>query len=145
VVAVRRQIEAPPEAVWDVLSDGWLYPSWVVGASRMRAVDAHWPEAGAELHHSVGAWPVLLNDTTSVLRSAPNSVLVLRARGWPMGEAGVELRLEPRGSGCEVLMLEDVVTGPTKVLPGPVRTGLIGPRNAETLQRLAYIAEGRSR
>ena len=49
-----RVVQAPPEKVWEVLSDGWLYPLWVVGASRMRAVDEHWPALGARLHHSVG-------------------------------------------------------------------------------------------
>ena len=35
---VSRQVDAPARAVWDVLSDGWLYASWVVGASRVRDV-----------------------------------------------------------------------------------------------------------
>ena len=41
-----RTVNAPPEKVWKVLSDGWLYPVWVVGASRMRGggrrVAGHW-------------------------------------------------------------------------------------------------------
>ena len=59
-------IQASPERVWEVLADGWTYPLWVVGASRMRAVDENWPEVGARLHHSVGTWPVLLDDYTEV-------------------------------------------------------------------------------
>ena len=35
----ERRIGTTPERVWDVLADGWLYPLWVVGASRMREVD----------------------------------------------------------------------------------------------------------
>jgi hypothetical protein len=42
-------------------------------------------------------------------------------------------------------MTEDIVSGPSQVLPQPVRTALIGPRNKETLARLAYLAEGGSR
>ncbi len=38
-----RVVEATPEQVWSILADGWLYPLWVVGASRMRQVDDHWP------------------------------------------------------------------------------------------------------
>ncbi len=40
---VARRIEAPPGAVWAVLADGWLYATWVVGASRVRDV---FPDAG---------------------------------------------------------------------------------------------------
>ncbi len=29
-----------------MLSDGWLYASWVVGASRVRDVDPRWPSPG---------------------------------------------------------------------------------------------------
>jgi hypothetical protein len=35
-----RASACSPQAVFEVLADGWLYPGWVVGASRMRAVDA---------------------------------------------------------------------------------------------------------
>ena len=43
--------------VFAVLSNGWLYPSWVVGASRIRAVEAAWPAEGAKIHHSFGIYP----------------------------------------------------------------------------------------
>ena len=69
-----RTIHATPEAVWDVLADGWLYPLWVVGASRMREVDDHWPAVGARLHHSVGSWPLLLDDETEVVAVVPGSL-----------------------------------------------------------------------
>ncbi|WP_219418974.1 SRPBCC family protein [Pseudonocardia nigra] len=146
MVDVRREIKAPVASVWGVLSDGWLYPSWVVGASRMRAVDDSWPAVGSELHHSLGGWPVMLNDTTRVVASTPHKELVMRGRGWPMGEVEIQILLEPRpGEHCEVVMKEDVISGPTKLLPYPVRAALIGTRNGETLRRLAYLAEGGSR
>ena len=50
-----------------MLSDGWLYALWVVGAARMRDVDEGWPAVGTRLHHSVGTWPLLIDDTTEVL------------------------------------------------------------------------------
>jgi hypothetical protein len=145
VVTVRRDIDASAGAVWAVLADGWLYPSWVVGASRMRAVDPAWPGVGAQLHHSVGTWPLLLNDTTTVLACVPKRELVLRARGWPMGDAEIRLTLEERAEGCEVVMSEDARSGPARLVPGPARSALIGPRNTESLRRLAYLAEGESR
>lgn len=146
MVTVRRDVDASADAIWAVLADGWLYPSWVVGASRMRAVDPAWPGVGAQLHHSVGTWPLLLNDTTTVLASVPKRELVLRARGWPMGEAEVRLTLQDHsGGGCTVVMAEDLRSGPARLLPGPARTALIAPRNVESLRRLAYLAEGESR
>jgi len=36
-------VDAPPEAVWEVLADPRLYGNWVVGASTTRAVDGDWP------------------------------------------------------------------------------------------------------
>jgi Polyketide cyclase / dehydrase and lipid transport len=145
VVTVRREINAPADAVWAVLANGWLYPSWVVGASRMRDVDPAWPGVGAQLHHSVGVWPLLLDDTTTVLVSVPKRELMLLARGWPLGEAEIRLTLEERADGCEVTMAEDARNGPGRLLPGPVRSAAIGPRNTESLRRLAYLAEGESR
>ncbi len=42
-----RLVHATPEQVWEVLCDGWVYPVWVVGASRMREVDDSWPAVGS--------------------------------------------------------------------------------------------------
>ena len=145
LVVVRREVRAEPAAVWRVLADGWLYPSWVVGATRMRSVDPHWPAPGAALHHSVGSWPLVLDDRTEVVDAAPGRFLALRARGWPFGEADIRLLLTRRPDGCEIAMGEDAVTGPGSLLPYPVRAVAIAPRNVETLRRLGYLAEGGAR
>lgn len=145
MIQVERLTSASPEDVWNVLCDGWLYSGWVVGASRMRDVDAQWPAVDARLYHSVGGWPLLLNDTTSVLEVVPQQRLVLQARTWPAAEARVELELTPRKSGTLLTMAEDVVSGPAKLVPAPLRWLAIGPRNVESLRRLALLAEGRSR
>ncbi len=139
----RRVIAATPHQVWNVLADGWLYPLFVVGASRMREVDDAWPSVGSELHHSVGAWPLLLDDTTEVLEAVPESFLKLRARGWPAGEAEVVMQLKAQGAGTEVSISEDVSSGPGRLIPKPVRAPQIAWRNGETLRRLAYLVEGR--
>ena len=138
-----RYVDAPPSAVWEALSDGWLYPVWVVGAARMREVDDHWPAEGAQLHHSVGIWPALIDDQTQVLESIPDQLLRLRAQGWPAGEAIVTIRLRPSGSGTEVEIEEDVSSGPGRLLPSPLRQPILKWRNTETLRRLGYIAERR--
>jgi hypothetical protein len=139
-----RVIKAPPSAVWDVLADGWLYPLWVVGASRMREVESTWPEAGSTLHHSIGAWPLLINDNTEVTQSRPHEYLALRGRGWPVGEVDIEIHLRPSGADTEVVIEEDVAAGPGALIPRPVRGLTFRWRNIETLRRLAYVAERRA-
>jgi len=143
-IVVRRMVNAPADAVWDVLADGWLYATWVVGASRLRDVDAAWPEQGSRLHHSVGLWPAVLDDQTQVLHSDPGARLVLKPKGRPFGEAIVDLRLLARGDRCELVIVEDAVSGPGLLVPRPLRQPLIAVRNKEALHRLALLAEGRS-
>ena len=134
----------PPEAVFDVLADGWLYPSWVVGASRIRDVEASWPAVDAKIHHSFGIWPALIDDSTSVLEWDPPRRMALKARGWPMGSAKVVLEVEPAPTGCQITIREDAIEGPGTLMPKPARDALIHVRNVETLRRLSYLAEGRA-
>jgi uncharacterized protein YndB with AHSA1/START domain len=139
----HRRIDCSPEDVFRILADGWLYPSWVVGASRIRGVEDAWPAAGSKIHHSFGVWPALINDSTSVLEWDPPRRAVLQARGWPMGEARVTLEVKPTDSGCVVRLGEDAVEGPGLLVPSPIRRVGIHFRNTETLRRLAYLAEGK--
>lgn len=138
-----RMMNATPDKVWEILSDGWLYPVWVVGASRMREVDDTWPTAGSRLHHSVGIWPAILDDDTEVIESVPNTSLTLRARAWPVGTAEVIISLRPVGGDTEVQIVEDAVSGPGRLVPQAVRGPGIKWRNSETLRRLAFLAERR--
>jgi uncharacterized protein YndB with AHSA1/START domain len=140
----ERVVQATPEQVWEVLSDGWLYPLWVVGASRMRDVDETWPEVGSKLHHSVGVWPALIDDYTEVLECRPLRMLRLRARAWPTGEAGVTLRLEPVGAETRIVMEENATSGPASLIPKPVQDPMLAWRNVESLRRLAYLCERRA-
>ncbi|HEX6758188.1 MAG TPA: SRPBCC family protein, partial [Propionibacteriaceae bacterium] len=114
-MAVRRRFNCSPEQVFAVLRDGWTYPVWVVGASRMRDVDAGWPAPGTKLYHSFGMWPLLLDDTTQVLEIEPGQRLVLEARGWPVGKARVEISVQAETDGSLVSIAEDVTDGPTQL------------------------------
>ncbi|WP_309065338.1 SRPBCC family protein [Microbacterium sp.] len=136
-----RFLQCSPEAVFAVLRDGWLYPSWVVGASRMRQVDHGWPAVGTRLHHSVGVWPVLIDDTTVSLEWQPPERVVLQARGWPIGEAKILIEVRAKGDGCLVRIHETPVKGPATLIPDLVADALVRWRNAETLRRLGYLAE----
>ncbi|BCW65174.1 SRPBCC family protein [Paenarthrobacter sp. MSM-2-10-13] len=140
---VTQLFKSPAADVWKVIEDGWLYTGWVVGASRIRSVDAAWPQPGAKLHHSVGSWPFLIDDSTSVTAVETGRKLELLARGWPMGEAKIVITLEDLGGHqCRVSIAEDAVRGPGKVVPKVLRDPVIGVRNRETLKRLELMAAG---
>ncbi len=132
-----------PEAVFAVLSDGWLFPGWVVGASRIRAVDAHWPQVGSSLRHSFGVWPLLINEETTVDELSAPTHLVIHPKGRPLGESRVQLDIEPHLRGCRVRIIEKAVSGPAARVPDALMNIPLYLRNIETLKRLAYIAEGR--
>ena len=92
-LVVTRDTTATRQQVWDVIADGWTYSQWVVGNSRMRAVDPSWPSPGSTIHHSIGVWPALLNDETVVASCEPLQELVLIAKTRPVGSARITLRL----------------------------------------------------
>jgi hypothetical protein len=136
-----RTIHSTPDAVFDVLANGWSYSQWVVGASRVRDVTPGWPAVGTHIHHSVGAWPLLIDDTTTVRRSERPDVLELTVRAWPSGEGVVRITCRPNGQGTEVTMEEDATGGPAVLVPRPVRDLVLHRRNREALQRLAILVE----
>lgn len=137
-----RILRCTPEDVFRVLADGWLYPSWVVGASRMRDVDETWPAAGARLHHSFGVWPALIDDETVVEVYDPPRRAVICAKGWPVGEARVTIDVKPRGAESVVRIQEEAIAGPGRFVPASLLDLALHWRNEETLHRLAYLAEG---
>jgi len=144
MTTVERVLTTTPERVWDVLADGWLYPLWVVGATRMREVDQDWPSVGSRIHHSVGVWPAVLDDNTEITECEPLQRLGLRAKAWPfLGEADVLLELSGQGAGTRVRMTEDAATAPGTLVPKPIRSPAIQWRNTESLRRLAFLAERR--
>jgi hypothetical protein len=71
--------------------------------------------------------------------------MVLRARGWPLGEASVRIEVAEVDGGCEITIREQPVRGPATLLPGPLVDPLLHARNRECLKRLAYLAEGGAR
>lgn len=131
-------VDAPPEAVWDVLADPRLYANWVVGASTTRWVDGRWPEPGSTLHHTQ---LMLINDTTTVLESEPMRRLVLEARARPLLVAKVDVTLEPTDGGTRVVLDEEPVGGLAAALPHEVTDPAIHLRNTETARRLKRLAE----
>ena len=143
-MTVRRDTTASRQQVWDVVSDGWTYSQWVVGNSRMRAVDSMWPQPGSSIEHSIGIWPAVINDETIVEECVPLERLVLLAKGRPLGAARITLRLLDTGAGCRIEMSEVPAGGPLKYVPRRVALAAAWPRNRECTWRLAALAERRT-
>lgn len=137
-----REMKCTPEDVFGVLADGWVFPTWVVGASRMRDVDESFPEPGSRLHHSFGLWPAVVDDRTTVREWDPPHRMVMTPAGWPFGEALVTIEVKPRGEGCVVRLTETATRGPASLVPAPLLNTVLRVRNRETLLRLAFAAEG---
>jgi hypothetical protein len=134
-------MSVPADAVFGVLADGWRYADWVVGAKRIRRVDDGWPAPGTRIHHSIGAGPFELKDTTECLAVDPPAGIVVEARGWPAGKARVEVAVEAGSGGCEVTIDEVPSGGPAKTLHNRVLDALIHVRNVESLRRLERLAQ----
>jgi len=146
MAVVDKHVQCPAESVVEILRDGWSYAAWVVGASRIRSVDPTWPQPGSQIQHSAGVWPLVINDKTISRAWDGTGRLELQARGWPLGEARIRIEVVPDpAGGCTIRMTEDAVRGPGTLVPKPLRTALLVPRNVEALNRLALLAEGRGR
>lgn len=145
MAVVEQEFDASADEVFAVLSDGWLYASWVVGAAHIRGVDQRWPAVGSRVHHNVAPWPLRLHDATVVHAVDAPRRLELDAWAWPLGAARVVIEVIETGPRrTRVRMTERVAAGPAKVLPSAVQDVLLHPRNNESLQRLRSLVEGRA-
>ena len=131
-------VDAPPEAVFEVLSDPRLYGGWVVGASTTLGVEGRWPEPGSLLRH---VQLLVLKDTTSVLESEPPRRLLLEVRARPLVVARVELELRPQAGGTHVTLDERPTGGLLAALPRALSDAMLHVRNRETVRRLKALAE----
>jgi uncharacterized protein YndB with AHSA1/START domain len=137
-------VDAPPDAVFDVLADAGSYAHWVVGSSEIRGVEGSWPEPGSKFHHTQGAFGVGLKDSTSSLAATRPRQLVMEVRLRPLMVGKVEMRLRPKGSGTHVTMIEYPVSGPIAKLHNALTDRLFWARNVESLRRLRKLAEQRA-
>ena len=137
-------VDAPPDAVFDVLSDAESYAYWVVGSSQIRGVEGDWPEPGSKFHHTQGFFGVGLKDSTSSLVANRPRQLVIEVRFRPFMVGKVEFRLRPRGRGTHVTMIEYPIGGPIAKVNNPLIDRALWARNVETLRRLRKLAERRA-
>ena len=128
-----------------VFDDADAYPAWVVGARRLRSVDAEWPHEGSEFHHAIGIAGLELRDSSEVLERTPPHRFVLEVRFRPTGTARVELEVDDGADGSTVTMTETPLSGPVSWLPQFVTDPALHARNALSLQRLRHEIEQRAR
>jgi uncharacterized protein YndB with AHSA1/START domain len=145
MATTTRLINADPDRVFAVLSDGWTYSDWVVGTAHIRRVDPGWPAPGTEIHHKAGPWPLSLRDRSTVVECEPGRMLLLKIRLWPAGAGEVKLILEPVDAGStRVTMIEQFTEGPLLGLRNKVNDVFLHYRNREALRRLDDLAVGRA-
>lgn len=139
----RAEVPAPPDAVFEVISDPTTYPDWLVGAQRIRDVDHAFPAPGSEFAHSVGpAQGVTVDDSTEVLAADPPYRLAMHVRAGVF-EADVELVVEPNGDGSTVAFRERPTGAAAAVTP--FLRPFLRARNAESLRRLGRYLDDVSR
>jgi NAD(P)-dependent dehydrogenase (short-subunit alcohol dehydrogenase family)/uncharacterized protein YndB with AHSA1/START domain len=140
----RVHLEASPERVFAVLSDGERYPEWVVGAAGTLTVDDDFPAPGSAFRHRVGLGPLTLSDVTEVIELDPPRRIVLKAKARPLGTAEVTIELSARAGGTDLLM-EEVPGDRLSALAAANPLGEAGlrVRNAVALSRLKRLVEER--
>jgi hypothetical protein len=134
-------VDAARPEVFAVLADGPRYHEWVMGAANVRDADDTWPAPGSRIHHSTGAGPLTIDDSTEVVACDPPERLALLAHLGPLGTFRVEFHLEELGPDrTRVTMAEAPVEGVSK-LAGPVGDAVGKVRNKLSLAKLKEIAE----
>lgn len=101
-------------------------------------------QPSARIDHCVGSWSVLMIDSTQLtVTSCPPHRLVLRARGWPFGEAAtIDIVVITTARGDRITLAQNASRGPARLVPQTARGALIVPRTRESVHRLALLAEG---
>jgi hypothetical protein len=144
-MAVTRRVMGGigPEAVFDVLRDGWSYEKWVVGTRKIREVEPRWPAPGTAIHYTVGYRPLRKDGETRSKAYEPGDSLELEALAWPAGTARIAIRVERVTDGTLVSIDEHPNAGPGVLAHNPLTDVVIHVRNVEGLRRLERLARAR--
>jgi uncharacterized protein YndB with AHSA1/START domain len=121
--------------VFEALVDAEHYPSWLVGARQVSVNDPTWPAPGSTFDHEVGAGPVDVHDSTTVVDLDWRRRLDLVVRARPFLVADVRFDLRPDGAGTH-LRMEERPRGVFRLL-SPLITPLVRIRNDRSLANLS--------
>lgn len=134
-----RSIDAPLETVFEYLLDPRCYPRWLIGADRIKDVDAHWPQPGARFYHVVGFPPIKVSDHSQVMEIDAPRRLVLSVHATPLIRGRVTFTLQGDHDGTILCLQEE----PERRLIGNLARPLLDPmthvRNHRSLRSLARI------
>ncbi|MER5204144.1 SRPBCC family protein [Streptomyces sp. NPDC002825] len=136
----NRLIEAPPDAVWAVLSDGEAYSRFVVGTHDSWEQEGQWPTPGSELGYTLRIGPWLYHGRTISRLCEPVRRLELEAR-TDLGTARIAFRVEPWGDDTLVIVDEHPLSGPMARWHNSFLDALTRWRNRQMLVRLGELAE----
>ncbi|MBB5936155.1 SRPBCC family protein [Streptomyces zagrosensis] len=137
-------IQRPPQAVWDVLSDGNLYSQWVVGTHDSKEADPAWPAEGANLRYSIRIGPTTLHNETVVrICEEPHTLELESKAGW-LGTARIAIRVRRWATGSLVTLDEHPLSGPGARLHNSVIDAFLQLRHRSMLDRLAKVVESRT-
>ena len=138
-------IGAPPDRVFEVLSDPFSYGHWVVGTRQVLGTEGPWPESGASLRYEAGLWPLRMRDRTIVLGAQPPRRLELLAKASPLPDAAITLEVRPAAGGSEVTLHEHPANVFLRIAIGPLGHMALAARNNRALRRLKRLAEAPAR
>jgi carbon monoxide dehydrogenase subunit G len=137
-------VERRPEAVWDVLADGWSYAEWVIGTETIRHVDQGWPAMGTSIQYRVAVGPLHLDDKTTVRFVQPGRHLQLEANFARLGAARVAIEILPWGEGDSVVTIDEhPLRGPAARLHSAPVEVLLRLRNRSMARNLARVVVAR--
>jgi hypothetical protein len=114
-------IDRVPEAVWEVIRDGYSYARWVAGTQEIREVDDRWPEVGSRIHFTAGIGPLRFDDLTYVRRLDDDGI-ELQAYAGSWGSARVSIEVRQWGEGQTLVIIDE---HPLTGMPARWHNGLV--------------------
>jgi uncharacterized protein YndB with AHSA1/START domain len=135
-----REIALSPADVYAVLIDPRTYPSWLIGAEEIRAVDPEWPAPGSRFHHRVRFGPFTLADNTELIEARRDERIQLAVRARPFITAIVTFALVGDDRRCMVSFEEEPRVRLIGNLVRPVMDPVTHMRNHRSLKRLERVA-----
>ncbi|MDJ0380384.1 SRPBCC family protein [Streptomyces sp. G-G2] len=141
-MAVQHQlIHRPCSWVWDVLSDGSRYSSWVVGTRSSWEQQGRWPLVGSTLGYEVKLGPWSYEGRTVVRVHEPPHRLELEAMAGKGGSARIALEMRPWGDDTLVIIDEHPLRGKQGLPHNAAIDALVGLRHRGLLRRLRRVVE----
>lgn len=139
----KRKVNADQETVFGVLLDPHAYSDWVVGAYKVRDVDADWPAEGSSFHHQLARSSGGAKDKTTIIDIERPRQITLKAYARPLGAVEVKIRVEQVDSASLVVIDESPAKDSKLRQIKRLLDVFIYLRNIDSLRRLARIAEDR--